>query len=57
MAREVLNGLECQGVKITKIDDTTFNYELVDADTAKKRSYPEHYNRFQSPSVELQRNP
>ncbi len=57
MAREVLNGLECQGVKITKIDDTTFNYELVDADNGKKRSYPEHYNRFPIPSVELQRNP
>lgn len=57
MAREVLDNLECLGMKITKADEATFNYELVDADNGKKRVFPERYNRFPIPSVELQRNP
>lgn len=57
LAGTVLNGTNVFGIKITKKTDGTFSYAAVDSDDGKKRFYPEKYNRFPIPVLELQRNP
>jgi hypothetical protein len=57
LAGKVINNMHCSGVKITKNDDGSFNYEIVDCDNGNTRVYPEKYDRFPIPSSEIQRNP
>lgn len=57
LSSKILNNMHCDGIKITKNDDGTFNYEKVDCDGGKTRIYPEKYNRFPIPLTEIQRNP
>ncbi len=56
LAKTVLNNTNCTGIKITKTG-TDWNYEKIDCDNGKKRVYPEKYDRFPIPTVEIQRNP
>lgn len=56
LAKTVLNNTNCTGIKIKKTG-TELSYEKIDCDNGRKRVYPEKYDRFPIPTVEIQRNP
>ena len=57
IAKQRLNGLSCVGTKITKNEDGSLSYEIVDCDEGNKRVYLDKFDRFPIPLVEIQRNP
>ncbi|MCM4167106.1 SusD-like protein [Arenibacter antarcticus] len=57
LASDILGNLQWEGTKITKIDDSNFEYEVLNIDNGRNHNFPDRYNRFPIPTVELQRNP
>ncbi|MGI6573873.1 MAG: RagB/SusD family nutrient uptake outer membrane protein [Fermentimonas sp.] len=55
-ALDVLGGKRMHGMKITKNNDGSFNYEIVDCD-GKDRFFEERYYNFPIPASEIQNNP
>lgn len=54
--QEVLNGQRVHGIYITKNDDGTFNYEVVECDL-QDRKFPVKYSIFPIPYSEIHANP
>lgn len=56
IALEVLGKKRMHGMKITKNEDNTFSYQIVDCD-GKDRFFEERYYQFPIPSSEIKNNP
>lgn len=56
ISQEVLNGKRTHGVWVTKNDDGSFSYEIIEADDYD-RIFPKKYEIFPIPYNEIQNNP
>ena len=56
ISQEVINGKRTHGVKVTKNDNGTFSYEVIEADNYD-RIFPKKYEIFPIPYNEIQNNP
>lgn len=56
ISQEVLNGKRTHGVWVTKNDDGSFSYEIIEADDYD-RIFPKKYEIFPIPYAEIQNNP
>ncbi len=54
--QQILNGQRVHGIHITKNDDETFNYEVVECDL-QDRKFPVKYSIFPIPYSEIHANP